>query len=107
MEVRIARHCHALFVSAARGSYLAIVVDTETIETIASSYGVADPTVIRALFVIVDGTDLCDMGPNRHILRHLCLNEEGVKKNTTHMEIDPFTILGVVAGLIWSLIAPC
>jgi DNA-directed RNA polymerase III subunit RPC2 len=30
----------------------------------------------------------------------IALNEEGVKKNTTHMEIDPFTILGVVAGLI-------
>jgi len=28
------------------------------------------------------------------------LNEHGVQKATTHMEIDPFTILGVVAGLI-------
>lgn len=28
------------------------------------------------------------------------MNEEFVGPITTHMEIDPFTILGVVAGLI-------
>ena len=28
------------------------------------------------------------------------MNEQEVKESTTHMEIDPFTILGVVAGLI-------
>ena len=30
----------------------------------------------------------------------IALNEHGVSPMTTHMEIDPFTILGVVAGLI-------
>ena len=30
----------------------------------------------------------------------IALNEQGVSTLTTHMEIDPFTILGVVAGLI-------
>ena len=28
------------------------------------------------------------------------MNEQEVKESSTHMEIDPFTILGVVAGLI-------
>ena len=28
------------------------------------------------------------------------MNEQSVNPATTHMEIDPFTILGVVAGLI-------
>lgn len=28
------------------------------------------------------------------------MNEHDVKESSTHMEIDPFTILGVVAGLI-------
>ena len=31
---------------------------------------------------------------------YIALNEQGVLRNTTHMEIDPFTILGIVAGLI-------
>jgi DNA-directed RNA polymerase III subunit RPC2 len=30
----------------------------------------------------------------------IALNEQGVHAAVTHMEIDPFTILGVVAGLI-------
>jgi DNA-directed RNA polymerase III subunit RPC2 len=30
----------------------------------------------------------------------IALNELSVQASTTHMEIDPFTILGVVAGLI-------
>lgn len=30
----------------------------------------------------------------------IALSESVVRPNTTHMEIDPFTILGVVAGLI-------
>lgn len=30
----------------------------------------------------------------------ISLNETGVRVGVTHMEIDPFTILGVVAGLI-------
>ena len=30
----------------------------------------------------------------------IAMNEEAVREATTHMEIDPFTILGVVAGLI-------
>lgn len=30
----------------------------------------------------------------------IALNEKSVSKYTTHMEIDPFTILGCVAGLI-------
>jgi DNA-directed RNA polymerase III subunit RPC2 len=30
----------------------------------------------------------------------IALNEQEVRQPTTHMEIDPFTILGVVAGLI-------
>ena len=30
----------------------------------------------------------------------ISLNEQEVRATTTHMEIDPFTILGVVAGLI-------
>ena len=30
----------------------------------------------------------------------IALSEKYVKQMTTHMEIDPFTILGVVAGLI-------
>lgn len=31
---------------------------------------------------------------------YIALNESSVNQGTTHMEIDPFTILGVVAGLI-------
>jgi DNA-directed RNA polymerase III subunit RPC2 len=30
----------------------------------------------------------------------IALNEQEIRPTTTHMEIDPFTILGVVAGLI-------
>lgn len=30
----------------------------------------------------------------------IAMSEHAVTQNTTHMEIDPFTILGVVAGLI-------
>ena len=30
----------------------------------------------------------------------IALREEDIKPSTTHMEIDPFTILGVVSGLI-------
>lgn len=30
----------------------------------------------------------------------VALNESFVKEMTTHMEIEPFTILGIVAGLI-------
>lgn len=30
----------------------------------------------------------------------IALTENDVRLGTTHMEIDPFTILGVVAGLI-------
>lgn len=30
----------------------------------------------------------------------IALNEQGITEQTTHMEIDPFTILGCVAGLI-------
>jgi len=30
----------------------------------------------------------------------IALTEQEISFNTTHMEIDPFTILGVVAGLI-------
>ena len=30
----------------------------------------------------------------------IAMNEASVRQETTHMEIDPFTILGVVAGLI-------
>ena len=30
----------------------------------------------------------------------IAMNEQAVRSVTTHMEIDPFTILGVVAGLI-------
>jgi len=30
----------------------------------------------------------------------IALTEQEISINTTHMEIDPFTILGVVAGLI-------
>ena len=31
---------------------------------------------------------------------YIALNEECVSTATTHMEIEPFTILGVIAGLI-------
>jgi DNA-directed RNA polymerase III subunit RPC2 len=31
---------------------------------------------------------------------YIALNEECVSRDTTHMEIEPFTILGVIAGLI-------
>jgi len=31
---------------------------------------------------------------------YIALNESCVSHNTTHMEIEPFTILGVIAGLI-------
>lgn len=30
----------------------------------------------------------------------IALTDQDVRQQTTHMEIDPFTILGVVAGLI-------
>jgi len=30
----------------------------------------------------------------------IALNEDAIQEGTTHMEIDPFTILGCVAGLI-------
>lgn len=30
----------------------------------------------------------------------IALHTEDIKENTTHLEIDPFSILGVVAGLI-------
>ena len=30
----------------------------------------------------------------------VALREENIREDTTHMEIDPFTILGCVAGLI-------
>jgi DNA-directed RNA polymerase III subunit RPC2 len=31
---------------------------------------------------------------------YIALNEDSVSRATTHMEIEPFTILGVIAGLI-------
>jgi len=37
---------------------------------------------------------------NEQINALIALSEENIEKGTTHMEIEPFTILGIVSGLI-------
>ena len=37
---------------------------------------------------------------NEQINALIALNESQIEKDTTHMEIEPFTILGIVTGLI-------
>ena len=37
---------------------------------------------------------------NEQINALIALNEECIEPQTTHMEIEPFTILGIVSGLI-------
>lgn len=37
---------------------------------------------------------------NEQINSLIALNEECIELETTHMEIEPFTILGIVSGLI-------
>jgi DNA-directed RNA polymerase III subunit RPC2 len=37
---------------------------------------------------------------NEQINSLIALNESQIERDTTHMEIEPFTILGIVSGLI-------
>ena len=37
---------------------------------------------------------------NEQINALVALNEDDIEELTTHMEIEPFTILGIVSGLI-------